>query len=94
MSHGPEQAQAEPPQPPRWGGAGGGYWWRAAALETGNKAVLDSAFWFIPKLFPPPDEAGLLHAGAAHGALAEGGAVCDGPGVVTDDGGMATDIIS
>ena len=30
----------------------------------------------------PPDEAGLLHAGAAHCALAEGGAVCDGP----DDG--------
>ena len=44
--------------------------------------------------YSPPDEAGLLHAGAAHGALAEGGAVRDGPGVVTDDGGMATDIIS
>ena len=30
-------------------------------------------------LISPPDETGLLHTGAAHGPLAQGGAVGDGP---------------
>mgnify|MGYP006903910138 CR=1 FL=1 len=30
-------------------------------------------------LLSPPDQAGVLHTGAAHGPLAQGGAVGDGP---------------
>ena len=35
--------------------------------------------FFMTPFYSPPDQAGVLHTGAAHGPLAQGGAVGDGP---------------